>query len=184
MISKNLARRLERLEESLLPVLEEPLVIHISFFVITPVGTLRHSGRSLVVHKSAGRGSTGLRNGLKRSRTSRATHRKPTGQTREITWLLEMVRTPWAAVIFQRTCRSSRPSKMVVACGPSSRTPQTRRIIASSPRGARTVPAMKRLRSGFRQRIGIPVCRRYKRPAASNCRFRSAARVAAPRAPK
>ncbi|MGD1021123.1 MAG: hypothetical protein ABSA12_17605 [Verrucomicrobiia bacterium] len=29
MISKNLARRLERLEESLLPVLEEPLVIHI-----------------------------------------------------------------------------------------------------------------------------------------------------------
>jgi hypothetical protein len=29
MIGKNLARRLERLEDSLLPVLEEPLVIHI-----------------------------------------------------------------------------------------------------------------------------------------------------------
>jgi len=29
MISKNLSRRLERLEESLLPVLEEPVVIHI-----------------------------------------------------------------------------------------------------------------------------------------------------------
>ena len=29
MITKNLARRLERLEHSLLPVLEEPLVIHI-----------------------------------------------------------------------------------------------------------------------------------------------------------
>jgi hypothetical protein len=29
MITKNLARRLERLEDSLLPVLEEPLVIHI-----------------------------------------------------------------------------------------------------------------------------------------------------------
>ena len=29
MISKNLSRRLERLEDSLLPVLEEPLVIHI-----------------------------------------------------------------------------------------------------------------------------------------------------------
>ena len=29
MISKNLARRLERLEESLLPVLEEPMVIKI-----------------------------------------------------------------------------------------------------------------------------------------------------------
>ena len=29
MISKNLARRLERLEESLVPVLEEPIVIQI-----------------------------------------------------------------------------------------------------------------------------------------------------------
>lgn len=29
MISKNLARRLERLEDSLLPVLEEPIVSHI-----------------------------------------------------------------------------------------------------------------------------------------------------------
>jgi hypothetical protein len=29
MITKNLARRLERLEDSLLPVLEEPVVIHI-----------------------------------------------------------------------------------------------------------------------------------------------------------
>jgi hypothetical protein len=29
MIRRNLARRLERLEDSLLPVLEEPLVIHI-----------------------------------------------------------------------------------------------------------------------------------------------------------
>jgi hypothetical protein len=29
MITKNLSRRLERLEERLLPVLEEPLVIHI-----------------------------------------------------------------------------------------------------------------------------------------------------------
>jgi hypothetical protein len=29
MMSKNLARRLERLEDSLLPVLEEPLVIRI-----------------------------------------------------------------------------------------------------------------------------------------------------------
>ena len=29
MISKNIARRLERLEDSLLPVLEEPLVIRI-----------------------------------------------------------------------------------------------------------------------------------------------------------
>jgi hypothetical protein len=29
MIGKNLARRLERLEDRLLPVLEEPLVIHI-----------------------------------------------------------------------------------------------------------------------------------------------------------
>jgi len=29
MISKNIERRLERLEDSLLPVLEEPVVIHI-----------------------------------------------------------------------------------------------------------------------------------------------------------
>jgi hypothetical protein len=29
MISKNLVRRLEQLEDSLLPVLEEPMVIHI-----------------------------------------------------------------------------------------------------------------------------------------------------------
>jgi len=42
MISKNLSRRLERLEDSLLPVLEEPLVIHI--IAVDGDGQKRDSG--------------------------------------------------------------------------------------------------------------------------------------------
>jgi hypothetical protein len=42
MIGKNLGRRLERLEESLLPVLEESLVIHI--IAVDRYGQKRDSG--------------------------------------------------------------------------------------------------------------------------------------------
>ena len=42
MISKNIARRLERLEDSLLPVLEEPLVIRI--ISVSPDGQRVDSG--------------------------------------------------------------------------------------------------------------------------------------------
>ena len=42
MITKNLARRLERLEDSLLPVLEEPLVIRI--ISVSPDGQQEDSG--------------------------------------------------------------------------------------------------------------------------------------------
>jgi hypothetical protein len=42
MITKNLARRLERLEHSLLPVLEEPLVIRI--ISVSPEGERVDSG--------------------------------------------------------------------------------------------------------------------------------------------
>jgi len=42
MISKNLARRLERLEDSLLPVLEEPLVIRIIY--VSPDGQREDTG--------------------------------------------------------------------------------------------------------------------------------------------
>ena len=42
MISKSLARRLERLEENLLPVLEEPIVIRV--FWLSPDGKREDSG--------------------------------------------------------------------------------------------------------------------------------------------
>jgi hypothetical protein len=42
MISKNLARRLERLEDSLLPALEEPLVLRI--ISVSPNGERLDSG--------------------------------------------------------------------------------------------------------------------------------------------
>ena len=42
MISRNLARRLERLEDSLLPVLEEPLVLRI--ILVSPDGERVDSG--------------------------------------------------------------------------------------------------------------------------------------------
>ena len=42
MINKNLARRLERLEESLLPVLEEPVVIKVMY--VSPDGQEVDSG--------------------------------------------------------------------------------------------------------------------------------------------
>jgi hypothetical protein len=42
MITRNLARRLERLEDSLLPVLEEPLVIRI--ISVSPDGQQEDSG--------------------------------------------------------------------------------------------------------------------------------------------
>ena len=42
MTTKNLVRRLERLEESLLPVLEEPIVIRI--FCVSPDGKREDSG--------------------------------------------------------------------------------------------------------------------------------------------
>jgi len=42
MTSRNLARRLERLEESLLPVLEEPIIIKI--ISVSPDGTRTDSG--------------------------------------------------------------------------------------------------------------------------------------------
>jgi len=47
MTSRNLARRLERLEESLLPVLEEPIVLKI--ISVSPDGTRTDSGIELKV---------------------------------------------------------------------------------------------------------------------------------------